>query len=228
MTWKTQSGHRYAVGAEAKLIRDAIAYVHEAIEQELSDPEEWWPFQVPVFDKLSPTAKLAILADLSEALLSETAIPSLTAITEGTVAAIYDAVRQLVTIECDYQKEESETDISMPPFYRSLVLEIAESNGPHKPDPEDDDPDPEEILPSPRCTDMSEWEWVIECIADRFLWDDDFLMTDEMLDAPPDVARKRRDRLGITRKYFLDDAPDPEAVDVAAARNRLKQLMRTE
>lgn len=84
------------------------------------------------------------------------------------------------------------------------------------------------MLPPAQCTDFSEWEWLIEAISDRFLWDDDYLYADKMLDAPPDSARRERRRLGITRGYYyLDDSPDPETVDIAAVRTRLKNLKRS-
>jgi hypothetical protein len=225
MTWKTQLGDRHATGAEARLLREAIEYLHAAIELEIADPEVRWTFQVPVFDKLAPIPKLGLLADVGEALLSETEALPLTAITEGAVAAIYHAVRQLVTIEIDEQKEAIDTGISDLFQYRALVLEIANSIGPDGTETDNPEVDPEVVMPAPECTDFSEWEWLIEAISDRFLWDEDFLMADEMLDAPPDTAKRERRRLGITRGYYLDDAPDSERVDLATARKRLEKLV---
>lgn len=175
MTWNTQLGHRHAVGAEAELIREAIAFIRDSIELELTDPEIRWPFQVPVFDKLDPRSRLGLLAEVGEALLAETEPLPLTAITEGAVAAIYDAIRQLVAIEIDEQNSEAETGTRAPSRYRELALKIAKSDEPRHDAPAEADPDPDDALPSPRSTDCSSWDCVLQAISDRFLWDDDFL-----------------------------------------------------
>jgi len=227
MTWKTQWGERHAVGAEAELIREAIAYVQDMALSEIEDPDEKWLFQVPVFDRIEPSSKLVLLASVGEALLSETPPPPLTAITEGTVAALYNAVKQLVAIEIDEQRMDEEGGrTSRQPLHRSLALEVARSHEVLVDDTADPALDSSEQLPAVCCTNLSEWEWVVEAISDQFLWDLDYLYADEMLDADPDIAKQGRDRLGITRGYYLDDAPDPEVIDVASTLKRLKELLR--
>jgi hypothetical protein len=227
VTWKTQWGERHAVGAEAELFREAIAYVLDMVLGEIEDPDEKWSFQVPVFDRVHPASKLGLLASVGEALLSETPSPPLTAITEGTVAALYNAVKQLVAIESDDQRlDEAEGSASRQPRHRSLVLEVARSHDVLVDDSADPSLDTCERLPAVHCTDLTEWEWVVDAISDHFLWDQDFLYADEMLDADPDIAGQGRERLGITRGYYLDDAPDPEVIDVASTLKRLKELLR--
>jgi hypothetical protein len=224
MTWRTQLGERHAIGPEATLIRSAIAFMHDLVEAEVRYRDDSWSFGVPVFDNLEPASKLSLLADVGEALLNETPLPPLTAIKEGAVAAIFGAIRQLIELEIDVQKgEEAAPDGDDRCFYRKLVLEIANSDEDEVTAVEEDIDD-EEGMPSAESTDMSDWEWLMDAISERILWDEDYLYADELLDAAPEQARRERRRLGIARDYYLDVPPDPEETDLELIRKRLEKL----
>lgn len=226
MTWRTQLGERHAIGPEATLIRSAIAFMHDLVEAEVRYRDDSWGFGVPVFDNLEPASKLSLLADVGEALLNETPLPPLTAIKEGAVAAIFGAIRQLIELEIDVQKgEEATPDGDDRCFYRKLVLEIANSDEDEVTAVEEDIDD-EEGMPSADSTDMSDWEWLMDAISERILWDEDYLYADELLDAAPEQARRERRRLGIARDYYLDVPPDPEETDLELIRKRLEKLTR--
>jgi hypothetical protein len=226
MTWRTQLGERHMVGPEARLIRSAIAFMHDLVEAEIRDHGDRWDYGVPVFDNLEPASKLSLLADVGEALLNETPMPPLTAIKEGAVAAIFGAVTQLIELEIDVQKGEKAsrgTDSRI--LYRTLVLEIANSDE-AKGAAFEEDIDEEEGLPTAESTDLSEWECLVDAISERILWDEDYLYADELLDAAPEEARRKRRRLGIERDYYLDVPPDPEESDLQRIRYRLEKLKR--
>lgn len=226
MTWRTQLGERHAIGPEATLIRSAIAFMHDLVEAEVRYRDDSWSFGVPVFDNLEPASKLSLLADVGEALLNETPLPPLSAIKEGAVAAIFGAIRQLIELEIDVQKgEEAAPDGDDRCFYRKLVLEIANSDEDEVTAVEEDIDD-EEGMPSADSTDMSDWEWLMDAISERILWDEDYLYADELLDAAPEQARRERRRLGIARDYYLDVPPDPEETDLELIRKRLEKLTR--
>jgi hypothetical protein len=227
MTWRTQLGERRAVGQEAELIRDVIGYMHDVVVEEIGDLADRWHYGVPIFDNLEPVPKLSLLADVGEALLNDTPPPPLTALNEGTVAAIFCAVRQLIAIEIDDHKDDTIPDDDRCFFYRTLVLEIATSDDDHR-DAGGADGTRDDSLPTVESTDMSDWECLIEAISDRILWDEDYLYADELLDADPEMARRERKRLGIVRDYCLDMPPDPDDSEVARIRERLHKIARSQ
>jgi len=226
MTWRTQLGERRAVGPEAELIRDVIEYMHDVVVQEIGTLADRWDYGVPIFDNLEPVPKLCLLADVGEALLNDTPPPPLTALKEGTVAAIFNAVRQLIALEIDHQQDEPFPDDDRRFFYRTLVLEIATSDEDHR-DASGTDGTEDDSLPTAESTDMSDWEWLIEAISNRILWDEDYLYADELLDAAPEMARRERKRLGIERDYYLDMPPDPDDSDLGKIRERLRNIARS-
>ena len=226
MTWRTQLGERHVVGAEATLLRSAIAFMHDVVEAEIRDRADAWDYGVPVFDNLEPVSKLSLLADIGEALLYETPLPPLTAIKEGAVAAMFGAIRQLLELEIDVQNsQETSEEGDDHHFYRTLVLEIANSDEAAGTDIEEDI-DEEDALPTRESSDMSDWVWLVDAISERILWDEDYLYADELLDAAPEQARRERRRLGIARDYYLDVPPDPEETDLALIRKRLEKIKR--
>jgi hypothetical protein len=226
MTWRTQLGERHAIGPEATLIRSAISFMQDLVEAEIRCRDDSWIYGVPVFDNLEPLSKLSLLADVGEALLNETPLPPLTAIKEGAVAAIFGAIRQLIELEIDVQKgEEPSPNGDGHCFYRALVLEIANSDE-AKDTAVEEEIDDEVAMPSADSAEMSDWEWLLDAISERILWDEDYLYADEMLDAAPEQARRERRRLGITRDYYLDVPPDPEETDLELIRKRLEKLNR--
>ena len=227
MTWRTQLGERRAVGPEAELIRDVIGYMHDVVGEEIGTLADRWPYGVPIFDNLQPVPKLCLLADVGEALLNDTPPPPLTALKEGTVAAIFYAVRQLIAMEIDHQQDDTFPDDDRRFFYRTLVLKIATSDEDHR-NASGADGTEEDSLPTAESTEMSDWEWMIDVISNRILWDDDYLYADELLDADPVVARRERKRLGIERDYYLDMPPDPDDSDLARIRERLHKIARSQ
>ena len=212
MTWRTQMGERTLKGAEAALIRESLSYVVEIVEEEVADHTDSWCFGVPLFDRLEPPAKLALLAEVGWALLRDTeAFPRLTAINEAAVAVLFSGIAESVQIEIDL-----EDDMPAEPFFwRTRVLAVFHEDGGDTTD-----------LPDAECTDWEEWTLLIECLSDRILWDDDFNSADQFLDAPPETAQLMRNMMSIDDDYYRTIPPDPRDSDLARIRSTLAELCR--
>lgn len=209
MTWHTQIGERTLKGAEAALIRMSLGHVVDMVEAESAGDTDPWGFGVPVFDQLAAPAKLALLAEVGWGLLRDTdACPKLTAMNEAAVAILFANVEDSIQIEVDAQKDDFEDSI----FWRPLVLAIYHDDG--------DKID----LPASDCTDMDEWNLLVDVLSDRILWDDDFNDADRFLDAPPDEAESLRDRFGIDDDYYRAIPPDPSESEFPGIRAKLKEL----
>ena len=77
---------------------------------------------------------------------------------------------------------------------------------------------------SPECDETEKWEFEIECIADRILWDRDWELDDLMVDNSPEQANFLKAHLGIDGDYFTSIAPDPR--NLKQVRRILDRLLR--
>jgi len=220
MTWHTEIGDRCLAGPEAHLIREIVGYMDDTIAAELDcgGDDDGLDYGIPVFDKLAPAQKLALLEQVLRQLLTPTdKPPELTAMNEGAIAAIYAAVGQMVVAEIEMESDLEEMGTFDAQHWRKLVLDVALADG-----------CPSTELPAASCRDEGEWECLLDSIAMRVLWDDDYLDTEAILDATPDSARRYRRKLGIERDYFIAVAPDPKESEIPAIRERLRVLCRNE
>lgn len=218
MTWHTELGDRCLTGPEARLVREIVDYMHHMIASELdfAPDGDGIAYGIPVFDKLTPPQKLALLEQVLRQMLTATAKPpTLTAMNEGAIAAIYAAVGEVILSELEMASDINETESVDPYYWRKQLLDVARAGG----------SDPGE-LPAATCNDESEWECLLDSISMRVLWDDDYMDTESVLDATPDSARRYRSKLGIDRDYFIAVAPDPKESDLPAIRERLRSLCR--
>jgi hypothetical protein len=85
----------------------------------------------------------------------------------------------------------------------------------------------EEPLPDARSADLEEWEWILDEIEERILWDCDYQSSNELMDLPPEAARQIRQLVGIDEEYDLTIPPDPDESSMTAARQKLTQLVRS-
>lgn len=208
MTWRTSAGERILTGAEADLLRAALAHASKSIEDEIAGFTDTWEFGVVLFDRLEPSVKLALLAGVGWALLRETQdCPKLTAVSEAAIAALFQHISQSIQLEIDAQDE-----LADPFYWRTRVLAVFKEVG-----------DALE-LPDPECADGSEWDFLVDVLAQGILWDDDFDIAEEFLDAPPDVSESMRDSLSIDEAYFTAIPPDPRDADMTRVRARLAVL----
>jgi len=197
--WRTEIGNRVLNGAEAGLFREGL--------YSLVDWTEDWPehpIGVSVFDQLSQTEKLAILDEVSHALLvKRIRCPVHTAVNEGTIAAIYYQIANNVQVEID----EGRTDL------RKLVRKACRECG------------LTEGLPSLRSDEFSEWRDAIDELMFRILWDTDWEDGFVEADDPPDKANAIREFMGTDADYYTAVPPDPNPTQLAKIRARLWRRM---
>lgn len=218
MTWHTDLGDRCLTGPEARLVREIVAYMDDTIAAELDfgGDDDGIKYGIRVFDKLTPAQKLALIEQVLRQLLTPTdKPPELTAMNEGAVAAIFAAVGQMIVWEIDVEPELEEMDDGDPQHWRKLLLDVVRADG-----------WPPSELPAATCRDVGEWECLLDAVSMRVLWDDDYMDTEEVLDATPDSARRYRRKLGIERDYFIAVAPDPKESEIPTIRERLRALCR--
>jgi hypothetical protein len=210
--WRTSKGERVLRGAEWELFREALAGVWDLVEH-ASDSGEPFPSGVDVFDALQPGQQLALLAAVGRALSDEAVpAPELTALHEGTVAAVFNHARQTAVEQAGNPGEPDGVETAT--SWRGLVLAacreaLGESESP---------------LPTASSDDAEAWALLVDCLADQVLWDADYEMGDEFLDSAPEVSRALLEKMRIPGDYFLTLAPDPTHEDLEGIRRTLGEL----
>jgi hypothetical protein len=107
--WHTPEGDRVLTGNEAKLFLASLRFMADILEDD--DHEDAWSFRVEVFDRLTLGQKLTMLRDVARALLDPTeSMPELSAVNEGTVAAVYQNLLDNTLMEVD-EDEEPQTKV---------------------------------------------------------------------------------------------------------------------
>ncbi|MEZ6117084.1 MAG: hypothetical protein R3C28_11000 [Pirellulaceae bacterium] len=199
MVWKTSRGVRTLQGAEAELVRLALASFIDQVSEELD-------FSVQAFNDLTQPAKWAVMLEVARGLLSEEFEPvELTAINEAAVACLFDVAAELAQLEADGNRlfpdepEEYEVRHSI----LAAVEEVLEADGADS-----------DHVPGVDCDDHGEWQLMVECLADAVLWDNDFELGDVLVDEHPDEAHARKKMFGIDDNYFTAIAPDPSDQEV--------------
>jgi len=207
--WRTPKGDRTLKGAEATLIRALIAQVVDDLDAEVRGDVDRWDFGVVLFDELESPQKFALLAAVGTSLLREDAAPlPLNAVNEATVAALYRALTQAIQVEI-----EMELGSEFQSWWRSMVLAaVREIDG-------DDDE-----LPSCTSPDQEDWDVLTETLASFVLWDEDWDMTELVMDRDPEEGRSIKGQLDIADDYFTAVAPDPTDTELAHARQVLLDL----
>jgi hypothetical protein len=245
--WWTPYGERALKGAEWRLFREGLDLSWDWVEDSMDDPD-LWPFDVEAFDVLQPSQRLALLAEVGNALKDEShPHPELTAHNEATIAAIFSNITTQVALEIDLASEIE--DWGDPTCTRKLVLaaylevveqdvaevrnasnetEVAVSRRtpPTVEIAEDDDNDDEVWSPLELdSNDLEAWEDLLDCLANRILWDDDdYEMGDEFLDVDPRVSRAKMELMRIPDDYYTAIAPDPTENELVAIRQQLRRL----
>lgn len=220
--WQTSMGDRTLIGAEADLVRTIVGFVQDMINVgvEIDDPHVT---QVPLFNALQPTQQLAMLHEVTRALLLENApIPELTAIREATVYVLFRELVGLIECEIDLSRLEEEPDYGL----RSLVLSVFQDlNQSDNLEIANEWTDEElRTLPPVDCPEINEWNDLAESLADQILWDRDFEMEAILIDQSPEKAKLLKSHLGITSDYFNLIAPDPGQEEFQKIQQELREL----
>ena len=215
--WHTPEGIRTLSGAEAHLVRQLIAALHDEIANgiEIDVP---YTSDVYLFDRLQPTQQLALLLEVGSALLEESRpMPKLTAVREAAVYAIFRALLSFIEIEIDMGGREGESNHEM----RSLAIAAMEYSLP----PEELEPWRDEgMIPDLDCEDIDEWNSLIELLADGILWDRDFEMEYLIADENPEKADITKEFLGIDGDYYAHVPPDPKTDQLGPIHEQLRRL----
>ncbi len=213
--WRTSIGERTLRGKEWELFREGLSSLRLMVELSL-DGADVRITEVGAFDALQPASRLAMLALVAKALHDPAEpCPALTALTEGTFAAVYAGIRQHIEIEIEIDWEKvGEQPLRDRPLLRDLVLAAFHEACPEWPDP----------LPGRDCDDLDEWSFLLDALMDRVLWDRDFDEEGLFLDAEPELAAHLKKELGVAEGYFTAIAPDPTGEPLATIRETLRRL----
>jgi hypothetical protein len=220
--WQTSMGDRTLIGAEADLVRTIVGFVQDMINVgvEIDDPHVT---EVPLFNALQPTQQLAMLHEVTRALLLEnTPIPELTAIREATVHMLFRELVGLLECEIDLSRLEDEPDYGLRSMVLAVFQELHQSDNPEIANEWTD----EELrtLPPVDCPEINEWNDLAESLADQILWDRDFEMEAILVDQSPEKAELMKSHLGITSDYFSLIAPDPGQEEFQKIQQELREL----
>jgi hypothetical protein len=200
--WRMQTGNRVLTPAEWSCLAIGVGYLFDQVCADVDDETDDVETGVAVFDRLTAEQKLLILADTAEALVRpEVPWPELTAVREGTVAAMFASLEFLIGLEVEMGEETT--------WRRALLAALAD--------------DPPDEMPAADCDDDSEWELTVECFTDRVLWDRDFDI--DLADLPPEVSASIDDYLRFGDGYFSATADEPNAAALTDARKRLRKLL---
>jgi hypothetical protein len=82
----------------------------------------------------------------------------------------------------------------------------------------------EEPLPEESSADVEEWRLLIDCLAERILWDHDFDMAPDFLDKNTIEAKLQKEKMGIAQAYFSGIAPDPTEKELIGVRRKLREI----
>jgi hypothetical protein len=240
----TSQGERSLKGAEWELFREGLDLSWGWVEESINEPD-LFEFGVRAFDELQPSQRVAMLAFVGTALNDETVPhPVLTAHNEATIAAVFNNLLTQVAMEIDAASEGEASE--GPTAIRKLVLaaykEAAEQDSaetsitcedtetthsiPTAPTVDDkDDDDPVWIAPDVDCDDLGAWEDLLDCLANRILWDDgDYEMGADFMDEDPRESRVKMEFMGIEEDYYTAIAPDPTEKELATMREQLRRL----
>jgi len=164
--WRTNYGERILEGAEAIVFAKTLSsLLDEALMGTLDDYE----LGILCFDNLTYGQRISTLATIGNGLLREDVPPiDLTAVVEGAIAAVFQHLKYQIIYEIDVPESRSN--------WRELVVAARkEAEGVD--------------IPAPTCTDMKEWGFQVEQLADRILWDSDYEDGDIYMDHPPEKTQ---------------------------------------
>jgi len=197
--WHTSCGDRTLQGAEARLFATALlCLLDEAGNGQFED----YDLEVPCFDHLTYGQKIAVLAAVGHGLLREDVpVVPLTAVLESGIAAVFEHLRGHAGFEIETNSRT---------YWRRMIVAARRETG-------------AEEVPEPACTDPDEWDFQIQELSDRILWDADYEDEALYLDRAPEEARELRRTMGIEERYFeavAEDLTDRQVADRIAELRR--------
>ena len=199
--WRTECGERILDGAEAIVFAEALpSLLDEAIMGTLDD----YDLGIECFDNLTFGQRISVLTIVGNGLLRKD-VPSveLTAVVEGAIAAVFQHLRYQIIYEID--------EPDFPSNWRELVVAARkEAEGVD--------------IPNSTYIDTKEWEFEVEQLSDRILWDVDYESGHIFMDHPPDMSEWLKDMADIPDDYFMAIADDLTDEEAKAQIKELKKL----
>ncbi len=190
--WHTANGNRVLRGAEAQVFADSLL---DLAQNELVEDGDYCT-GIPAFDALTYSQKITTLNQVAQALFREDVpMPELTAVLEGTVGAVFQALHWLV-------EEEAEAVPNRDKSLRILVSSACRDQG-------------GEGVPRPSHRGIEDWRFCVDCLHDAILWERDYLGESILTDLPPEHNRALKQNMGVSDGYFLAVAPDPTSEQAA-------------
>jgi hypothetical protein len=180
--WWTSSGERVLRGTEWELFREGLSCLWDEVE--VAEEEDGSGTSgIAVFDDLPKAERLALLATVAKGLTDEDEPrPDLTALTEGTVAAIFAQICYHIEVEIELQEEamaSGSTQRGRARPLRGMVLAAADQFG----------IDCGSLRADSGSDALEEWSDLTDELRDRILWDDrDYLAGNVFLDLDPAVG----------------------------------------
>jgi hypothetical protein len=209
--WRMETGDRVLTELEWNLFRVGLETLWDYIADDSDEDLGLSETGVRVFDVLQTEQKLALLADIAQALRDPAMpMPSHTAANEGAVAAVFATIRQALEMEI----ELASVDESESTEVRSLLLAAVV----------DSEDQPAE-LPGLKDDDIEEWESLIQAVEFRILWDTDYAMGDEFLDRPPEEAHVLQALMTIDSDYYTTVPREPDRAGLIVVRQTLARLL---
>lgn len=205
MTWNTPLGHRKLSGIERLIMSSAICRLsRELVENTVDDSIE---VGIAVFDSLTGCQQLVMLDYVRKFLFDDTPESNeMTAVVEGTAAAVIAYISGNIDYELDIDKEIRKSGPKMRPlrFWRKLILKASQEY--------EWELDPKKM--------PGEWELALELLHDRILHDDDYEM--DFADGSPEKSDAVNSLLGIPEDYFTSiPLPEPDGPEMLEVIRRL-------
>jgi hypothetical protein len=228
--WRTPLGIRTLRSFEWRLFRRGLTSLYDNIEMS-DDIPVCAETGVQVFDQLPYASRIAMLALVGRAVRdAREPCPDATALTEGTVAAVYARIREDIDSEILISSERFPPD-----FFRVktrlLVVKASleahpECNIPRR-HPTSPNYDPDGLfIPKPDCEVLANWDKLLDELLSRVIGERrDFLDADQLLDADPAVSEQMRSRRKIDKGYYTAIAPEPSDRQLASIHKALCRLL---
>ena len=236
MTWHMQIGDGVLQGFQAefylKVLQDSFLFTLENTDWQYNNPEE---FELcahtgnSFFQRASFNQQIYLINFCLKALLKpEVPMPKLDHILEAAAfypfAYLSQMIDEEITQELHWAAEGHEPDeytyfyrkIAWDAFEKIILPDLLEYEEEYE-DEEDDEEDDVNLFYEQKykSTDLSEWEFAVDCLADLIFWDRDWFFVSsqpQLLDGmDPGMAQN----MGITENYFTNRLPkvtDEEAM----------------
>ena len=212
--WHTPIGNRILTQTHSRMFLEGVSWILNGIYDSHADE---FKADIYIFDSLAPSKKINMLHTVTTALLDPVPFcpPILTAAGEATVAAVFEAIRQLVTMEIEY----SLVGEQHPNCITKLVFDAL--------DCDDDGTSDYPRLPTGPFDTDADWVHCIDTLSDTILWDEDYdlLSLAEQREAIEHYISEKFIMKGDAENYFKQRVRDIGKYEIESKLDDLFLLM---